>query len=390
MAQVESLLDTLAGLAATPFAQARPLPPELYHDEALFALEKERIFGRDWLCAGRAADIPNPGDHLTYRIADQPILVIRGEDGAIRSFSNVCLHRMMRLVEGTGNCRQIICPYHAWTYDLEGRLVGAAHMQRTPGFTAGELRLPEIRTEIWQGWIYVTLDRTAESVARRLAALEPLVADYRMADYVPMVTQDHVWRTNWKILSENFMEGYHLPVSHRRTVGAWFPANQTRFPEASHEGFTYQTFVKDETAIYGRAHPANTRLTGPWRYTSVMPTIFPTHMYVLAPDHLWYLSLQPLAIGEIGLRFGMALAPEVRAALADPAAYAAEMVAFFDRVNEEDRGIVEAIFETTRAPLARPARFSWLERELHDFMRYLAVRLAGGRRNSAAGALIAS
>src|SRR5579872_5609458 len=81
MPSVDTLLDTLAGLAAAPFAQAHPLPPEIYHDEALFALEKDRIFGTDWLCAGRAADIPNPGDHLTYRIADQPILVMRGEDG---------------------------------------------------------------------------------------------------------------------------------------------------------------------------------------------------------------------------------------------------------------------------------------------------------------------
>src|ERR1700751_2283575 len=89
MQPVDSLLERLAGLACTPFAEARALPPEFYHDEAFFALEKKLIFAKDWLCAGLAADIPDPGDHLTYRIADQPILVIRGEDGAIRGFSNV-------------------------------------------------------------------------------------------------------------------------------------------------------------------------------------------------------------------------------------------------------------------------------------------------------------
>jgi phenylpropionate dioxygenase-like ring-hydroxylating dioxygenase large terminal subunit len=311
------------------------------------------------------------GDYLTFSINDQPVMVIRGEDGRVRALANVCRHRMMRLVEGRGSCSRIVCPYHAWTYRLDGQLLAAPHMKRTPGFEPRELRLAEIRSEIWQGWIYVTLDAAAESLAAQLAPLHEMLAPYDMAGYLSIVTRDHVWSTNWKLLTENFMEGYHLPVTHRRTVGAWFPAEETEFPPESHAAFTLQTFTKTEGATYGRAHPANTRLTGRQRFTSVMPTVFPTHMYVLAPDHLWYLSLRPKSVGEVHVRFGAALAPEVMAGLNDPEGFVTELVSFFDRVNAEDRIVVEGLYEGTGAPLARPGRLSWLEREIHDFMRYL-------------------
>jgi len=377
MGHVDSLLRQIADLAAAPLGEATTMPPEVYRSAALYDLERERIFAKEWLCPGLAADIPNAGDYLTYSIDDQPVVTIRGEDGGIRSFANVCLHRMMRLLDGRGNRRRIVCPYHAWTYDIDGRLIGAPHMKRTPGFEPRRQCLPEIRTEVWDGWIYITLDPKAPSLERALAPLHDVVARYGTPDYVPIVTEDYVWNTNWKLLTENFMEGYHLPVAHRRTVGAWFPADSTEFPGESFDAFTYQTFAKNQDAKYGLAHRDNARLSGHWRHTTVMPTIYPTHMYVLAPDHLWYLSLRPKAIGEVQIRFGAALAPEVLASLDDPEAAKRDLVAFFDQVNEEDRMVVEGIYQGAKAPLSRPGRLSWLEREIHDFIGYLARRLAG-------------
>ncbi|MGH6953075.1 MAG: aromatic ring-hydroxylating oxygenase subunit alpha, partial [Alphaproteobacteria bacterium] len=223
MANVDGILDQLVERARKPLREASGIPPESYRSPELFALERELIFAKDWLCPGRAADIPKPGDYITFSINDQPIFVIRGQDGTIRGFSNVCLHRMMRLLDGTGNRRRIACPYHAWTYDLDGRLLAAPHMKDAAGFDAKGLCLPAVRTELWEGWIYVTLDPEARSIATELSPLREVVAKYAMADYVPAVIQDHVWNTNWKLLSENFMEGYHLPIAHRTTVGAWFP-----------------------------------------------------------------------------------------------------------------------------------------------------------------------
>jgi hypothetical protein len=175
------------------------------------------------------------------------------------------------------------------------------------------------------------------------------------------------------------MESYHLPVAHRETVGAWMPIDSTRFPARVCDHFTYQTFEKDETAKYGRAHADNHHLDGIWRYTTIMPTVFPSHMYVLAPDHMWYLSLHPRDVDHVHVRFGLAVAPEVLAGLGEGrAAWLEATLKFFDKVNAEDRFVVEGIHRGSASPLARSGPFSWLEREIHDFARYLDRRLSGG------------
>ncbi len=382
----KTLLAQLAEVARLPQKQAVSVPPQLYYSEEIQRLEEERIFKAEWLCPGLAADIPESGDTLTFEIAGQPIVSIRQHDGSIRSFANVCVHRMMTLIGGRlGHCeRKITCPYHAWTYDLAGQVLGAGHMGRPPHFDRRDYRLPEVRTETWEGWIYLTLDDEARPVADRLAGLKPLVERYRMAGYLPVAHQDHVWKTNWKLLCENFMEGYHLPVAHKATVGAWFPVEDTEFGPVVHDAFAYQTFTKDANATYGRAHEDNTTLEGHWRYTSVMPTIFPSHMYVLAPDHFWYLSLRPKTAGEVHVRFGVALAPEVHATLPDRDEFVRVLVDFFDRVNEEDRVVVEGIYRGACSPLASQGPLSWLEREIQDFQIYLANRLSDARIDVAA------
>jgi phenylpropionate dioxygenase-like ring-hydroxylating dioxygenase large terminal subunit len=373
------LLKGLSRAARPPIEEAFTIPPAIYSNAEINELERQRIFAVDWQCPGLAADIPKQGDYITFTINDQPLFSIRGKDGLIRSFSNVCLHRMMTLVRDRGTCSRIVCPYHGWTYDTEGKVIGAGHMgNRDPEFDKKGYRLPELRTEIWQGWIYVTLNADAPPVAKLLADLEPEVAKYGLADYISVERQDHLWNTNWKLLTENFMEGYHLPVAHRETVGAWMPIDSVVFPKERHQAFTWQTFTKDEHAKYGRAHPNNKRLTGEWRFTTLMPTVFPCHMYVLAPDHVWYLSLRPQGTEQVRVRFGLALAPEVHEALGEERAkWLADVVSFFDKVNAEDRFVVEGIHVGARAPLARPGPLSWLEREVHDFARYLDTRLNG-------------
>ncbi|MCK0102441.1 Rieske 2Fe-2S domain-containing protein [Pseudohalocynthiibacter sp. F2068] len=370
------LLKDLAKTAKKPLAKATGLSPALYWDESIARVEETQIFRKDWVCPGLAAEIPKTGDYLTYTIAGEPVFCIRDKSDRVRTYTNVCRHRMMQLLQGRGRTSRVVCPYHAWTYRHDGQLIGAGYMERSEGFDKSKICLPEIRTEIWNGWIYVTLNPDAKPVKDALAPLDKVVARYGMADYVPVVNQDHVWQTNWKLLTENFMEGYHLPVAHKATVGAWFPVEKTMFPEEVYDTFTYQTFMKSGDATYGKAHEENTALKGDWRNTSVLPTVFPTHMYVLAPDHLWYLSLRPKGVGEVDVRFGVALAPEVEASIADRDAWVAELIKFFDHVNTEDRSVVEGIFAGSKSDFAVPGQLSWLEREIHDFQKYLSRRLS--------------
>jgi phenylpropionate dioxygenase-like ring-hydroxylating dioxygenase large terminal subunit len=379
----KTTLDLLADRAATPLDQAMSSPPSLYTDPAILDMEIKSIFEKEWHCPGLAADIPEPGDYVTFSIGEQQVFSMRQKDGSIRTFSNICRHRMMQLLEGRGNTKVVVCPYHAWTYSQDGSLRGAPYMDRSETFDRKKFCLPEIRTEIWNGWIYITLNADAPSVAELLAPMNDLVAQFRMDRYVPCETQDHVWQTNWKLLTENFMEGYHLPVAHRATVGQWIGLDDTIFPLDVNPHFTWQTFTKDETATYGRAAEACDYLEGKWRYTTIMPTVFPAHMYVLAPDHVWYLSLRPKGVGEVHVRFGVALAPERLDAFPNKQAALKDLITFFDHVNEEDRFVVEGIFTGAHGALAQAGPLSWLEREIHDFQKYLAGKLCSPQNATA-------
>jgi choline monooxygenase len=380
--RTSSLLSLLKEAAAQPADHARALPGGLYTSEHIYKLEQQRIFRRGWLCAGRAAEIPNVGDYLTFSIAGQPVLVLRTGVVEIHSYSNVCLHRMMVLKEGRGNLRSIVCPYHAWTYDLHGRLTNAGQMHRSASFDKQKHQLPSIRTETWQGWIYVTLDSDAQSIRTLLEPLESMIAPYGMSDYIPVMVQDHLWQTNWKLLNENFMEGYHGPFVHRETVGAGVAVAETKFPPRISDHFTLSSFTKPEGAVYGCAHERNRRLNGEWRRTSILPTIFPTHSFSLAPDYLWYLSLRPTRPGEVMVRIGVSLAPENHADAARTEGAIRALESFFDKVNGEDRVMVETLFRGVQAPLAHGGMLSWLERELHEFTQYLARQLIDGHHGS--------
>lgn len=376
--ELDTLLNTLSELAQVTPEEATAMPLGVYTSDELLRRELDCIFSTQWICAGREDSIVRAGDYITYHIGNQPIVIMRQQDNSVRAFANVCRHRMMQLLDGSGSCTQklIVCPYHAWSYGIDGQLVAAPHMDSRLNFNKANYSLHEIRLEIWHGWLYVTLDNSLPGVAETLADLTTLLDHYQMQHYVQIDQQDHIWDTNWKLLTENFMEGYHLPVAHRATVGANFPVEETRFSESSpNAAFTYQYFSKTDDATVGTAHPANTVLHGEQRYTSIMPTVFPSHMFVLAPDHLWYLSLQPQGTSQVHIRYGLALAPEVLEHCEDPAQYKDSVSAFLDRVNAEDRTVVEGIFKGAQAPLSTPGPLCWLERELHEFTQYLARRL---------------
>ena len=352
------------------------MPPRSYCDRDLFSLEKDRIFRQGWVCVGRSSELQDSGDYITRVISDQPLILLKDGTKKLRVMSNVCRHRHALLVEGCGNISRIICPYHAWTYNLDGNLVKAKYMDKTECFEKNHLKLPELKTEIFLGWIYVTLNQNPESLSENLKSLQTMVTPYKMENYINIISEEHEWNTNWKILTENFMEGYHLPVAHQGTIGPYFNVMDTEFDsKGSYDFFTYQTFTKNEDAIVGTAHPSNKSLTGKWRHTSILPTIFPSHMFSLAPDHLWYLSLQPNGTDKVKIKFGAAIAPEVLEAQDNPEVFLEETKRILYEVQNEDRFVVEGICKGVNSPLGSPGPLSWLERENHEFTQYIAKKL---------------
>lgn len=361
-----------------PFERARGMPPDVYTSESFLRRELTDVFGRDWVCVGRASALSEPGDYITYELAGQPIFVIRDRDGSLRAMANVCLHRMSTLLEGSGNKKNIVCPYHAWSYKLDGTLRGAPAMAHNEAFCKNSYRLPQIRCEEWLGWVMVTLSEDAPPVSVQLADVEILIEDYGMEPYVETFHETHVWDTNWKILAENFMESYHLPICHAGTIGGLSKLDEMVCPPGL-PNFNYHTILKDESLKIALAHPDNKRLVGDRRRTTFLLAIYPSLLITLTPGYFWYLSLHPRGVGQVHITFGGGMAPEF--ARSDQAHdLFGQVKTLLDEVNIEDRACTEKVYRGVCAGLSRPGHLSHLERPNYDFAQYLAAKTGGFER----------
>lgn len=368
--------DPFAALAAnvqTPFESASAMPPAVYTSDEFLQAELDSVFKKDWFCAGRASSLSQPGDFTTLELAGQPIVVMRNREGQLKAFSNVCLHRMSTLLHGRGNARRITCPYHAWSYDLNGQLLGAPAMSLNTTFCKSEMALPSVRCEEWLGWIMVSLNPDAPPVSESLSEVESLVGDYDMGSYVETFFETHVWDTNWKVLAENFMESYHLPVCHAGTIGGLSKLDEMVCPPGL-DAFNYHTILKDDTLQIALAHDSNTRLQGERRRMTYLLAIYPSLLITLTPGYFWYLSLHPEGVGRVRIAFGGGMSPDY---VNDPNSqgHFADLKELLDRVNIEDRGCTEKVYRGLCSEFAKPGPLSHLERPNYDFAQYLASRI---------------
>jgi phenylpropionate dioxygenase-like ring-hydroxylating dioxygenase large terminal subunit len=212
---------------------AETLPPLCYSDPFFYEFEKEAIFFHEWLCVGREAWARNPGDYFTAFQAGEPIIVARTKEGALNAMSAVCRHRAMLVAEGHGNTHTFRCPYHHWTYALDGRLVHAPEMDKACNFSQGDFRLPELKLEVWNGFVFVNFDSEAAPLAPRLAALTEALKNYRLAKAdertTPSEPRKEPW--NWKVRYENSNDGYHANRLHHGPVHNCVPSALARFPQ---------------------------------------------------------------------------------------------------------------------------------------------------------------
>ena len=376
-----TVFDALAEHAALPFERARMLPVEAYRSEAVRAEEFAELFGRDWLCVARTADLRGPGDHRSVELPGpdgaRSIIVVRADDGTIRAFDNVCLHRGAPLVIGPGTASRFTCPYHAWVYRLDGTLVGAPYMQGateadgTP-FDTSCHRLAELPVETWQGFVFVSQDPDSTPLATRLTGLDEVVARYGMARYEPVRTETEVWSTNWKLLVENFLDAYHVFHVHRESFGADGDSTDETEVHAGTLDWTHHRVV--HRAIPDLAAPANP-LTGDWRTTVVIAAVFPNLVVQLQPDWMWSLQLAPIGTDRVRIESRVAVAPETLDEVDDSDAWLADLFDLIDRVNGEDRPVVERVRANLDRPQFERAPLSSLERNVYDFDRYVATRL---------------
>lgn len=370
--------------SVTSIDRAETLPPACYTDAAFYEFEKEAVFNHEWLCIGRESWVPNPGDYFASSIIGEPIVVARTLGGELKAMSPVCQHRGMLVAEGRGNARGFVCPYHHWTYGLDGRLVNAPAMGKTCDFDKARYGLPQIRHTTWQGFIFINFDASAAPLAPRLSALDAVLERYALTDaedQPPQSPGKYAW--NWKVMFENNNDGYHANKLHHGPLHDFVPSSLARFPDLPEDTAGYfrwnGTLHMDASfnATQKALLPVFSGLTEEDRKQMIFANIPPTLSLVLTADMVIYLILRADGPESLEMDTGLLLAP---GATADPA-FGHKMtinMAGAEEIMAQDWHVDELVQAGLRSRFAPRGRYSWQEGAQHDFNNWLVPRYQQG------------
>ncbi len=359
-----------------PLDEARHLPGEIYTSAEILALEKERMFMKDWLCMARLEEIENPGDYMTFRVLGEPVLIVRAEDGEINAFANVCRHRGVEVATVQGNVKEFSCPYHGWLYDLKGHLQGVPFMKNVKDFDFKNCRLRTLRTAIWAGFVFITFDPGAEPFedfvnefdqAFNLLKMEQCrLADKLVADL----------DCNWKLVVENFMDIYHVQTIHLDTFGGAIRLDDFNF-ETGERGFL-SAFYDAAAMVVGQK-----TLFGEMPWMKQYPESFAC-TGILAPNLQMFArcdDVQPFVIWPLAPDktrvIVYTLMPEKNFQDPEFDRKLKDYVDFMVRVVGEDEGMVCSLQNGIASRSFEPGPMSYLETSIHHLIKYNLERTFG-------------
>ena len=361
-------------LALRPFGQSRMLPRAAYVDQAVFEWEQQHFFGGGWVCAGRSDQVANPGDLLAERTGSDGVLLTRDDDGALHAFANTCRHRGHELLPcgAAANQEVIVCPYHAWTYDLKGRLRAAAGFKKLPGFDASQWGLVELPVAEWHGLIFVDGSGNAAPLDPALGTLDEIVAPYEMSRLVTAGTHEYDTTANWKILSENYHECYHCPSIHQELCVVSPPKSGENYDLPGRWiGGTMD--LRDGMAtmsLDGQSKGVPLRgLDAEGLRTVIYVNVFPNVLISLHPDYVMVHRLLPLAADRTRIECSWAFAPEATAQPDFDPSYAID---FWDLTNRQDWTACESVQRGLTSRHAVPGPLSPAEDAVYQYVTMVA------------------
>lgn len=341
------------------FDPSRALPTESFRDPLWLAAEMDSIWHGDWVFVTTEDALPLPGDQIPATVGNQPVLVLRNQAGELTTMSNLCAHRGTLLVEEPVNAKHIQCPYHAWTYDDGGRLLGVPCAPKG-SIDKTEHCLPVYRVESWHGLIFVSLNADVEPLADRFKAVEPYVSEYGIdsLQHCSDQQQTETWECNWKIAIMNAMESYHLFKVHPKTLEPYTP-------------------TKGAYYVIGSARATATGGTVKGEDDYLLISLPPGFVGVLASGSFVWQSVSPFGTNRCAIRTGGAYASGKHESVLgklDEWLGASESYALADFLHE-DRAICERIQRGAAGDFV-PGRLVPLERVVEDFGHYLKWRLS--------------
>jgi Rieske 2Fe-2S family protein len=376
--------DDLAA-ALAPFGRSVMLPREAYTSERVLAFELERLFGGSWVCVGRDGELAGPGSQRAVRVGGAGVLLVRGGDGRTRAFANVCRHRGHELLPaGAATSRRtILCPYHAWTYDLDGSLRVAPGFRGLATFAPGEHGLVELPVEVWHGFVFVNGSGDAPPFAEHVGALGQVVAPYRPERLLPLASHSYDLAANWKIVLENYHECYHCPLIHPELCLVSPPDSGDNFDlPGAWVGGTMD--LKDHAVTMsfdGRSGGVPIPgLEGEQLRTVIYVGLLPNLLLSLHPDYLMTHLVEPLAPGGCHVTCTWHFPPEAAERPGFDPAYAVD---FWDRTNRQDWAACESVQRGMASPHFRPGPLAPAEDAVHRLVTMIAAAYLGVRPGSA-------
>ena len=373
---------TTRGDAALREPELRGLAPEWYVSRAIWELEVERIWMREWHCIGRADQVSAAGDYLCADFLGEPLVMIRGADHVVRVLSRVCRHRAMPVLEGSGNTRAIVCPYHAWSYHLDGRLRHAPEMDATPGFDPARCRLPEIRSEIWEGFVFVNFDGNAGPLGPALAGLSRALRNYGLAEMrtVRRLVFEEPCAWNWKLECDNYIEAYHHIGAHRHSLEPLMPARDSyELPSDGPWSALRMPYRPGASPYGGGSHtgcgmPAIETLAPDERDSLTVVHVFPGTKITLWGGHMDFYRMFPCGPQRFFSEKDYCMPPAMLAR-PDLEAVVEFLVDDFLAFRHEDDDLCRALQRSFASRYASRAPLSHLERTVARFARWVEARI---------------
>jgi len=349
-----------------PLLEAETLPRAVYTSQEFYDREIQNIFMKKWKFIGESGSIPNAGDYFTLDYFGIPVVVIRGKDGAIKAYVNSCRHRGAELVSGSGNCKAFVCPYHSWTYTLDGALIGVSEMEKTCKFDKAENGLVPVRLETWGPFIFINMDPDAEDLFSYLGDLPEKFKSHNIDDLVCVRKVTYDIACNWKSMAENAMEDYHVATVHRKSIHEI--TDEVHEAEEPHGNYaSLRGKFKGSFAALGgnTTFPQIETLAGDSTEYTRWVLIYPCDNFVFTSDCV-YVSLRwPRGPNQIEYN-QLAFFPKATAEREDFEEVVQVYYKRWDTAMAEDKALVEKQHRGVSSKIGVPGRFSYREQLVHE------------------------
>jgi Rieske 2Fe-2S family protein len=356
------------------YGRARTLPAQAYLSEDVLAWERRHMFDGAWVCIGRSDLAPAPREQRAIQLGSEGLLLVRGDDGVLRAFSNTCRHRGHELLPAGAavNKQAIRCPYHSWVYALDGRLQAATRFSDVPGFDPGEFPLIGLEVAEMHGWVFLNMSGDAPPFTDWTGNLAEVLDPWEPGRLFVGATHEYVVKANWKTIVENYLECYHCPNIHpelcrvsppesargMENTGAWIggPMDLEDFAET-------MSMTGKSTGVPIRGLSAEQR-----RRVFYM-AVFPNLLISPHPDYVMAHRLEPVSPGETHVECSWLFPPESKDRPDFDASYASD---FWDITNGEDFAACESVYRGVGMRGYRPGPFDYREAAVHAIQQVVA------------------